>query len=166
MKQKVTHKINSLFLILPNLKSDQNTSFIDKCNHYSFQNRLIFDLIMFSYHSITQNVKIIVQNIYFFFLKNALLSRGGGRGSAKNPVKVWWDGWVSGDLVIFSYLLWDSFWGKITYFRTISTNFFLHLCIRFCTFLLKDNQIRWQYQVWEWYIEKCKIKFCKSNFKD
>ena len=48
---------------------DQNTYFIDKSNHFSFQNGLAFDLVMSSYQLKTQNVKVVVQKTS----KNALI---------------------------------------------------------------------------------------------
>ena len=51
---------------------DQNMSFIDKCNHSSFQNGLAFDLTMYIYNSTTQNVKVVDQKTSIF-VKNAIV---------------------------------------------------------------------------------------------
>ena len=50
---------------------NQNISFINKCNHSSFQNGSTFDLIMSSYQYTAQNMKIVVQKTSVF-VKNAL----------------------------------------------------------------------------------------------
>ena len=44
-------------------------SFIDECNHSSFQNGLAFDLTMSSYHSIEQNVEVVDQKTCIFVKK-------------------------------------------------------------------------------------------------
>ena len=44
-------------------------SFIDKCNHSSFQNGLAFDLTMYIYNSTTQNVKVSDQKTPIFVKK-------------------------------------------------------------------------------------------------
>ena len=44
-------------------------SFIDKCNHFSFQNGLAFDLTMSNYHSTAQNVKVADQKTSIFVKK-------------------------------------------------------------------------------------------------
>lgn len=55
--------------VLGGLCYDQNMSFIDKCNHSSFQNRLVFNLTMYNYHSTTQNVKVVDQKTPIFVKK-------------------------------------------------------------------------------------------------
>ena len=53
------------------------------------------------------------------------------------------------------------------YFLNNFINFFCVFAIfasNFELFLLKENQVRCQYQVREWYIEKCRLKNGESNF--
>ena len=91
--------------------------------------------------------------------------QGGGR-SGENPRNVWWVGRVSGvHFLGFFPIFKDFFSWKITTFWPIST-IFLHFCTKLCTLLLKENQIRCQFHIWEWDIEKSRSKFGGSSFSD
>ena len=88
-------------------------------------------------------------------------------GSGENPRTLWWGEWVSGAQILGFFPTYFGFLsgGKSQLFEQFQ-HFSRDFCIKLCTFLLQENQIRCQYQIWEWHFEKSRPKFGESNFKD